>query len=580
MTAALTLNKQDRVLVYAVHPDDETLGAGGLIQQAIAADAKVRVIFVTDGDNNPWPQRFMERRWHLSPDHRRRWGQRRRREALAALNVLGVYPDAVFFMGLPDQGITTLLKHGSDSILDHIADTVSEWRPTCIVAPALQDQHPDHNAFGVLVDLALCRLDPSIPCPRVLGYLIHGQELLAPSRSLELSDSELECKRHATLCHSTQMALSRQRFLRYATRRENYLGAPSFDRVQFQHPIMSAAVAGPQLTLQVRMSGMLRRLGKPTLSLLTGEAPSPTVLQIDLGDRGNADILDGFTRKTLGQARVVVADQEVLEVALPLSLFHDADKLYLKLERRGLFFDPAGWRGLALHPQITPAAVIGIIPCYDVEDFCEQVILQAARHVDHLIVIDDGSTDNTPQVTARLAMQLPGQISLIRFAQNQGKGVALMAGFCHALNRFAFEALVTLDADGQHPPGHIPELVQKIRDGADMAIGERAMKGMPGRSRIGNELASSAIRWLYPQAPTDTQSGMRAFNRELVEEIAHKITGSRYETEFQILLLALAGQRRIASVPIPTIYIDNNRSSKFRPVVDTLRIARTMIHWH
>lgn len=73
---------------------------------------------------------------------------------------------------------------------------------------------------------------------------------------------------------------------------------------------------------------------------------------------------------------------------------------------------------------------------------------------------------------------------------------------------------------------------------------------------------------------------MRAFNRELVEEIARRISGSRYETEFHILVIALSKGRRIASVPIPTIYIDNNRSSKFRPVLDTLRIARSMINWH
>lgn len=579
MTASLTLNQLDRVLIYAVHPDDETLGAGGLIQQALAANATVRVIFVTDGDNNPWPQRFLERRWHLTAAHRHRWGQRRRREALAALAALGVDPAQVFSLGWPDQGITALLKHGGDGILEHIATETAQWQPTCIVAPALQDQHPDHNAFGVLVDLAVSRLDTANTRPRVLYYLIHGEAFYAPAYSIELSDRELERKRRATACHATQMALSRQRLLRYATRRENYLGTPSFDGFQLPHPVTTASIAPPLLTLQVRMSGLLRRLGKPTLSILAGAAPAPAIFQLDLGARGKADIRDSATHKTVGQADLA-GDRETLEVALPLSLFRDAENIYLKLERRGLFFDPAGWRGAALHPQKTPAGVIGVIPCYDVGSFCEQVILQAVRHVDQLIVIDDGSTDSTPQVTTRLAMQLPGQISLVRFSRNQGKGVALMAGFCHALNHFDFQTLVTLDADGQHPPGHIPELVQKIRDGAEMAIGERQLQGMPGRSRVGNELASSAIRWLYPHAPTDTQSGMRAFSRALVEDIAQKISGSRYETEFQILLLALSEHRRIASVPIPTIYIDNNRSSKFRPVADTLRIARTMIHWH
>jgi glycosyltransferase involved in cell wall biosynthesis len=214
-----------------------------------------------------------------------------------------------------------------------------------------------------------------------------------------------------------------------------------------------------------------------------------------------------------------------------------------------------------------------------VQDFCEQVILKTVRQVDHLIIVDDGSTDGTTQITRRLAMQLPGQISLIRFERNQGKGVGLMAGFIHALNHFDFVTLITIDADGQHPPGRIPALIEKIREGAEMVIGERQVAEMPGRSRIGNTLATHAIRWLHPHAPSDTQSGMRAFSRAFVEEIARRITGSRYETEFQILLLALGKGKRIATVDIPTIYIDNNRSSKFRPVLDTLRIARAMIHW-
>jgi hypothetical protein len=72
---------------------------------------------------------------------------------------------------------------------------------------------------------------------------------------------------------------------------------------------------------------------------------------------------------------------------------------------------------------------------------------------------------------------------------------------------------------------------------------------------------------------------MRAFTQEFIEEIVRVVPGSRYETEFQILLLALSKKRRISTVSIPTIYIDNNRSSKFRPVTDSLRIMRTLIHW-
>ena len=102
---------------------------------------------------------------------------------------------------------------------------------------------------------------------------------------------------------------------------------------------------------------------------------------------------------------------------------------------------------------------------------------------------------------------------------------------------------------------------------------------MPGRSRVGNTLATGVIRWLYAEAPNDTQSGLRAFSYGLIEEIVRQVSGSRYETEFQILLLALSQKRRLTTVSIPTIYIDNNRSSKFRPVTDSLRIFRALVRW-
>lgn len=574
MSASLSHNQPDRVLVFAVHPDDETLGAGGLIQKALKAGSDVRVVVVTDGDNNPWPQRYVERRWKILKMDKERWGKRRREEALAALALLGVGKDHIRFWGWPDQGLTALLTRQHAETTARIANEIQEWQPTCIVAPALQDKHPDHNAFGLMVELALKQYEASQPVPQVLYYLIHGQSLYAPALDIELNDAELELKREATLCHATQMALCRRRFLKYATRSEQYLGTPSLDPYQLQHPVRVVAATPPLLILHIQASAWMRRLGKPALLIQTDNR----AFRIDLSERGLVNLLECDSGNAAGQAYVVDTD-ETLELSLPISLFENLDRLYFKVERRGAFFDPAGWRGASLVQEKSSAQVIGLMPCYDVQDFCEQVILKTIRQVDHLIVIDDGSMDSTTQITRRLAIQLPGQISLIRFERNQGKGVGLMAGFIHALNRFDFEMLVTLDADGQHPPGRIPALVNKIREGAEMVIGERQVGEMPGRSRLGNTLATGAIRWLHAHAPSDTQSGMRAFSRDFLEEIARRITGSRYETEFQILLLALGKGKRIATVEIPTIYIDNNRSSKFRPVLDTLRIARAMIHW-
>ena len=91
-----------RIAILAPHPDDESLGTGGLIQRALAAGAEVRVIFVTDGDNNPWPQRFVERRWFIEAPERARWGARRRAEGQHALQLLGAGQVQAESLGLPD----------------------------------------------------------------------------------------------------------------------------------------------------------------------------------------------------------------------------------------------------------------------------------------------------------------------------------------------------------------------------------------------------------------------------------------------------------------------------------------------
>lgn len=582
MSAMLNLQKEDRLLVLAVHPDDETLATGGLIQQALAAGAEVRVVFVTNGDNNPWPQRYLERRWRIDHTDRVRWGQIRRQEALAALAILGVHPQNASFLGFLDQGLTALLTTDAKPIISRLIAEITDWQPTVLVGSALQDHHPDHNALAVLVDLALEQLPNQGKRPLLLTYLIHGQEASsAIPYAINLTEQQVDHKRRAILCHATQTALSRRRFLRYAQAQEIYFSPGLAGRYQAMHPVYEVSPQAHMLNVGIRLPGLLHHLGERTLYLIAEHALHHTQLKMTLnGDTGYAEIRECTGNTVVGQANIRVRGG-LAEVGIPLDLIAGARSVYLKLERRWGLFDVAGWRQAMINPHATRTAVAaaGIIPCYDVEDYCEQVILQAINYVDHLIVIDDGSTDGTADILARLALLLPERISVLTFPRNKGKGVGLIAGFCEALNRFDFQVLVTLDADGQHPPAEIPHLIQTLESGAEMAIGERRVEDMPGRSRLGNTLATGAIQWLYPQAPTDTQSGLRAFTRAFAQDVVRMVAGSRYETEFQILLLALSQQRHIATVPIPTIYIDNNRSSKFRPIADSLRIMNALIRW-
>jgi glycosyltransferase involved in cell wall biosynthesis len=168
-------------------------------------------------------------------------------------------------------------------------------------------------------------------------------------------------------------------------------------------------------------------------------------------------------------------------------------------------------------------------------------------------------------------------VKVLVHPRNRGKGVALLAAFSYALAEVDFDVLVTLDADGQHRACDIIPLAQALRTtGAALAIGARdRFAEMPLRSRIGNEFMGKIIRWAFPSAPADTQSGFRAHTRQFIVDIAERMKGQRYETELKILVSALK-RGPVATITIPTVYQDNNRSSHFQPLRDSLRVLVTL----
>src|SRR5215212_7148468 len=103
-------DSHSRLQIFAPHPDDESLACGIVLQHAVAAGAAINVVYLTDGENNPWPQRCLARRWRLNASDRQKWAKLRRMEALAALHVLNVAPENVRFLGWPDQGLAYRLK--------------------------------------------------------------------------------------------------------------------------------------------------------------------------------------------------------------------------------------------------------------------------------------------------------------------------------------------------------------------------------------------------------------------------------------------------------------------------------------
>ena len=231
-----TFDVNSRLLVFAPHPDDETLATGELILAARDAGATVRVVFATDGDNNPWPQRWIEKRWRIDAHARAKWGARRRVEATRALVVLGVDQDELRFLGWPDQGLTDCLMN-NEMAERTLAEEISAFSPTQVALPALADRHPDHGALGMLVNLALRRGD--IDCTH-LEYVVHGSS--AGATALECSRDRKERKLRALDEHASQLVLSGKRLQRIAARDECFTVLPAHSRSQAL-PIVSGELS-------------------------------------------------------------------------------------------------------------------------------------------------------------------------------------------------------------------------------------------------------------------------------------------------------------------------------------------------
>ena len=207
-------------MVIAPHPDDETLATGGLLQRAVGRGAKVAVLLLTRGDNNPWPQRWLEKRLWIDASARQRWGARRLAEAQKALQMQGVAHDAVSKLDWPDLAVTDRLMDATSQSVQAVAAHFAAFAPSLLVIPALGDKHPDHSAAHLLAVLALARL-PQLS-PHCLQYLVHGLPRCADDVVLTLSRDELQAKRAAVLAYETQISLSRGRLLALVRPQEIY----------------------------------------------------------------------------------------------------------------------------------------------------------------------------------------------------------------------------------------------------------------------------------------------------------------------------------------------------------------------
>jgi LmbE family N-acetylglucosaminyl deacetylase len=337
-----SLSKSDKVLIVAPHPDDESLATGGLLQRIFAQKIPVRIVFATDGENNPWAQRYWEKRWQIGPDERARWGRRRREEALDAIRTLGGGPDCARFLNLPDLGTTDLLMHGAPDLSVLIADEIRDWVPTVALIPTMHDAHPDHSALSVAFSIALDSLG-GLPI-RAWEYLVHEPGVSLPYESVKLllSIEEVACKRRAILCHETQVALSRERFTSFAKVEEAYYPHKPVDAITSDERPALARLHEGVLSLQFKASRRERFHSEILLAFSSGaENEHRWRMRVPFRS-GNARIWDTVTSQSLHDA-IVLWTGSRLSVDIPLPGKADCRGIYAKLSGWTLVFDRSGW---------------------------------------------------------------------------------------------------------------------------------------------------------------------------------------------------------------------------------------------
>lgn len=214
-----------------------------------------------------------------------------------------------------------------------------------------------------------------------------------------------------------------------------------------------------------------------------------------------------------------------------------------------------------------------VIPAYQAAATIGEVVQRSrlAQPAAAIVVVDDGSTDGSG-AAARAA----AAIRLETHPRNRGKGAALATGIAAALDEGA-DVVATLDADGQHPPESLPDVLGPVLAGAaDICVGARRRSApMPLARRFSNWLSVRLVMRAGAGAARpdirDVQSGFRAFTAAVGRQIRPAERGYDFETAF--LFEALARGFRVTSVPIPTLY-PKRGTSHFRAVADTWRVAR------
>jgi len=220
-----------------------------------------------------------------------------------------------------------------------------------------------------------------------------------------------------------------------------------------------------------------------------------------------------------------------------------------------------------------------VIPAYRPQTTLIQLVKELLDKKQKVIVVNDGSGVDYQEIFAEISSF---DIPVLEHAVNLGKGQALKTAFNYFLLHDATHSpgIITADADGQHLVSDIIKMVDYFKKHPQaLILGARTFgTDTPWRSRFGNRLTCLVFKFLIGQSLQDTQTGLRAIPKTFLKPLL-KTTSQGYEFELDMLVLAKQNQQLVLEHPITTVYENNNQSSHFNPLIDSLKIYFVFIRF-
>ncbi len=210
-----------------------------------------------------------------------------------------------------------------------------------------------------------------------------------------------------------------------------------------------------------------------------------------------------------------------------------------------------------------------IIPTYNNHQTIKKVITDVLDYTNRIIVVNDGSTDNTSDILSEI-----GQIDVVSYPKNKGKGFALRTGFKQAWKN-GFEYAITIDSDGQHFASDLPKFLEAIDKNPNaIIIGNRNMEqeGIPAKSSFGNRFSNFWFKFETGISLPDTQSGFRLYPLKPISKM--RFFTRKYEFEIEVIVRAAWKGVDVTHLPIQIYYAPKeSRVSHFRPLRDFSRVS-------